>query len=119
MATLKRAQEQSISMEVNSIEAQKRALHTYPQGYLRTSFDLLVQTLGTPQGGNDPKTTAVWYLLADDLASWTVYDYRAGCQPADNVDWYIGGHYPAALSHAQKLFQPSGGIVTRHTVETA
>ena len=77
-------------------------------GYVKTSYDKIVEKLGEPQTDFD-KSTAHWTL--EDKRTGTVatlYDWKNHSTPTDSYDWHIGGKDMKAL----QLIEEALGEVT-------
>jgi len=63
-------------------------------GYLSegTDYDDLLRVFGEPQNTEsiDGKVKAQWIGKVNGLV-FTIYDYKAQCDPEKNKDWHIGG----------------------------
>lgn len=62
-------------------------------GYVRASFQELVDTFGYPNVDvwGDDKSSAEWHLQADDGTIATVYDYYTSGVGVPDYLWHIGG----------------------------
>jgi len=69
---------------------------THLQGYIKTTYNRLVEAFGEPQEGFD-KSTAEWSVRFSDGTLATIYDYREDFTPHYPYDWHIGGHKPQAV----------------------
>ncbi len=61
-------------------------------GYVRTTYDNLVEQLGEPERDWD-KSTATWIVEASDGTVCTIYDWKTDFTPQCEYDWHVGGHY--------------------------
>lgn len=76
---------------------------THLQGYIKTTYNQLVEVFGEPQEGFD-KSTAEWSIQFSDGTIATLYDYKEHSTPYYPYDWHIGGHNSrAALLVAEAL----------------
>ena len=57
-----------------------------------TTYKALVRVFGKPQQGlsADGKIKAEWVGRINGLA-FTIYDYKFGDEPKNNMEWHIGG----------------------------
>jgi hypothetical protein len=62
------------------------------RGFIKTTFQKLVDTFGEPAyGSGDDKVKAKWILTFSDGSFATIYDYKEPEVPKDEYDWHIGG----------------------------
>jgi hypothetical protein len=81
------------------------------RGYIRTTYQNLVEVLGEPTLGpysneGDGKVSCEWGIEFDDGTIVTVYDWKTGDTPMLDYSWHIGG-YPGspACDYIHLLFQ--------------
>tara|TARA_B100001778_G_C18387818_1_gene538350 strand:+ start:203 stop:523 length:321 start_codon:yes stop_codon:yes gene_type:complete len=63
-------------------------------GYVKTTYDTLVEKFGDPTYTYGDKTTAEWKLefdVGDDWVTATIYDWKTYDTPMGEYDWHIGG----------------------------
>lgn len=77
------------------------------QGYVRASYDELVELFGAPIADpwDDYKTTVEWYLQAEDGTTASVYDYYTSGLSDRVYDWHIGGHSQRAAQVVQEALE--------------
>lgn len=80
-----------------AIVSKDKAYGTSLQGYVKTTFAVLVALMGEPHCINGDKTTAEWGWKLENGQSLTVYDWKRGATPEGLYNWHIGGHSQAAL----------------------
>ena len=76
------------------------------RGYVKTSYDTIVEKLGTPVlGPNDSgdKITCLWVIkFGKEVA--TIYDWKELATPMHGPhQWHIGGHNPVVVEKVQQL----------------
>lgn len=77
---------------------------TSHKGYVCTTYDKLVKTLGQPKGGSaDGKTTCEWHIEFADGKVATIYDWKVNNTPKDLYDWHIGAKTHGALDHLEEV----------------
>jgi hypothetical protein len=75
-------------------------------GYVNTTYDEIVRTLGQPKEGSaDGKTTCEWHVEFEDGSVATVYDWKVGHTPKNLHDWHIGGRSGIALDHLEEVLE--------------
>lgn len=64
------------------------------QGQVTTTYERLVQVFGLPHNSNleSSRTRAHWAFKFADGTVATIYDWKTGLEPWNNVHWNIGGH---------------------------
>lgn len=73
---------------------------THLQGYIDTSYEVLLSVFGEPTPGDGHKVDAEWLLQLEDGRLATIYNYKTGrnylgpdgLDTGDIRDWHIGGH---------------------------
>lgn len=73
---------------------------THLQGYIRTTLDNLIETLGVPKSRRDyeNKVTVEWSLELSDGTIIIIYDWKQVSTPRGLYNWNVGGHSPQALT---------------------
>ena len=66
------------------------------QGYVTTTYNVLVKELGEPITDIE-KSTAHWNIEAPDGTVATIYDWKNWTTPLGEYEWHVGGHGPKAL----------------------
>lgn len=99
----------------------QRVNGTHLQGYVRSSYDNLVELFGPPTSNGDGyKTDVEWTLEFEDGTVATIYNWKNGrnyCKDAGlpvemMTEWNVGGHESDAhLYVLEKLF---GKSLTEH-----
>lgn len=87
------------------------ANRTCLQGYIDTSFDVLVQRFGRPLPGDGHKTDAEWLIKTDEGTTITIYNWkngkayngRSGSDIRFITRWHVGGHAKHALLVLREL----------------
>ena len=78
------------------------------KGYIRASYDQLVQVFGEPDVGPDDrdqdKVTCIWELTFNDGTVATIYDWKEGETPMGTYEWHIGGRNNNASTMVQDAF---------------
>lgn len=74
---------------------------THLQGYLTTTYEKLLEILGTPQEGSD-KTNVEWAIQFEDGKVATIYDWKLSSVPSGLYDWHVGGHSLQILDHLEE-----------------
>ena len=78
------------------------------KGYIRASYDQLVQVFGQPDVGPDDrdqdKVTCIWELTFNDGTVATIYDWKEGETPMGTYEWHIGGRNNNASTMVQDAF---------------
>lgn len=77
---------------------------THRQGYLKITYQELIDVLGDPHGENGDKTQAEWELQFEDGTVATLYDYKELFRVERVTDWHIGGHDQKAVDRIRELF---------------
>ena len=67
------------------------------QGYVKTTYDKLVEVFGEPHFFGGDKTTCEWNLKFADGTIATIYDYKEYSTPMYEYDWHIGGYNQYAV----------------------
>jgi len=84
--------------------------HTGLIGYLDVSYSDLERVFGQPHinGSPDGKTKAEWDIEFEDGTVATIYDYKSGCDPAENSCWHVGGFKKVAIGRVTELLREFG-----------
>ena len=61
------------------------------RGYVRTTYEKLLEVFDVPNIGAGDKTNAEWGLRFEDGTVATIYDYKEPYVPTSEYDWHIGG----------------------------
>lgn len=77
------------------------------QGYVRTSYDRIVDVFGEPDEPGD-KTTAEWRVQFSDGTYATIYDYKTGSTPLGAYDWHVGGQNRVAVARVAEALGVEG-----------
>lgn len=73
------------------------------QGYVKTSYQDLVQMFGPSNGpSGDGKVTNGWSLKIDGVIV-TIYDYKEDLNTGKDEEWHIGGKGKLALELAESV----------------
>jgi hypothetical protein len=67
------------------------------QGYVRATYQELVDKLGEPHNVIIDKSNASWTLESSDGTVATIYDWKNSTLPREEYDWHIGGFGRSAL----------------------
>ncbi len=80
-------------------------------GYCKTTYNLLVATLGLPHSYDiDGKVNVEWAFKCADGTTFHVYDWKEPSIPSEEYWWHIGGNSASSL----KAFARHTGLpVTR------
>lgn len=62
------------------------------QGYVRTTYEKLLQVFDAPNMDAGDKTNAEWCLRFADGTIATIYDYKEHMIPYNEYEWHIGGY---------------------------
>lgn len=68
------------------------------QGYVKTTYDKLVETFGEPtytDANPYEKVNCEWAVTADTdegLVRFSIYNWKDGFIPTEEYDWHIGGY---------------------------
>jgi hypothetical protein len=86
---------------------------THLVGYIKISYQSLVNKLGRPDAPTpDGKTKASWLLNVEGQPI-TIYDYKTSKTPSAITNWHIGGkNATLTLMLVQKLF-PRNKVMNR------
>jgi len=62
-------------------------------GYVKTTYDKLVEKLGEPAivNSGDKKVNCEWIILFEDGTVATIYDWKQEKTPKDIYCWHVGG----------------------------
>jgi hypothetical protein len=77
------------------------------QGYIKTTYAQLVETLGEPirPEGGDGKVICEWVVLNKKTnKAATIYIYKLNEVPENEYPWHIGGLNNTAITTVKKLF---------------
>lgn len=86
-------------------------------GYVKTTYDKIVEKLGEPEYDFD-KSTAHWTL--EDKSTGTVatlYDWKNYTTPQGEYEWHIGGHDMQALSLVEEVLGDDVVAIPHHMKE--
>ena len=72
------------------------------QGYVRASYDELVDIFGEPNMSRDPKVQCEWYIEFDDMVVATIYSWKAD-NFRETKKWNVGGQKFKAYERIVKL----------------
>lgn len=67
------------------------------QGYIKTTYDELVNVFGNPTTLQGDKVTVEWTILFSDGTVATIYDWKLSQTPMSVYDWHIGGFNQRAV----------------------
>lgn len=67
------------------------------QGYIKTTYDELVNVFGEPTTLQGDKVTVEWTILFSDGTVATIYDWKLSQTPMSVYDWHIGGFNQRAV----------------------
>ena len=81
------------------------------QGYVRTTFNKLIEVFDAPNIGKGDKTNAEWGLRFADGTIATIYDWKEALIPTKEYAWHIGGHD----SNAVKRVCSTLGVLPVHS----
>ena len=84
-------------MNVELIDNEVSVGGTSLVGYIKTTYDEIVEVFGEPRYTNsgEDKVTAEWNLefdVDDENVVATIYDWKLGKTPFGEYDWHIGGY---------------------------
>ena len=87
-------------MDIKLIDTEATVGGTSLQGYIKTTYDEIVEVFGEPRyTGGDDKVTTEWDLefeVDDEYVVATIYDWKLGKTPFGEYRWHIGGHFAFA-----------------------
>ena len=87
-------------MDIKLIDTEATVGGTSLQGYIKTTYDDLVEVFGEPRyTGSDDKVTTEWDLefeVDDEYVVATIYDWKLDKTPFGEYRWHIGGHFAFA-----------------------
>ena len=87
-------------MDIKLIDTEATVGGTSLQGYIKTTYDDLVEVFGEPRyTGGDDKVTTEWDLefeVDDEYVVATIYDWKLDKTPFGEYRWHIGGHFAFA-----------------------
>ena len=75
------------------------------QGYVKTTYDKLVEVFGEPHFRGGDKITCEWNLRFVDGTIATIYDYKEFSTPMEEYDWHIGGYNKYAVKRVTELLK--------------
>jgi hypothetical protein len=67
------------------------------QGYIKTTYDELVNVFGKPTTLEGDKVNVEWTIKFSDGTVATIYDWKLSETPMGVYDWHIGGHTQRAV----------------------
>jgi len=73
------------------------------QGYVKTTYDKLVEVFGEPNCYAGGKTTCEWNLKFADGTIASIYDYKESETPKYEYDWHVGGFNQYAVKRVKEL----------------
>jgi len=80
------------------------------QGYIKTTYDKLVEVLGEPTYTDaDPyeKVNCEWTVATEnedgDTVKFSIYNWKDGRIPTEEYEWHIGGYGFEAVSEAHEI----------------
>jgi hypothetical protein len=71
--------------------------NTCLQGYIRTTYDELVNIFGLPTEYKGDKLNVQWAILFSNGVVATIYDWKMSAAPLGVYDWHIGGKSKEAI----------------------
>ena len=87
-------------MDIKLIDTEATVGGTSLQGYIKTTYDEIVEVFGEPRyTGGDDKVTTEWDLEFegdDEYVVATIYDWKLDKTPFGEYRWHIGGHFAFA-----------------------
>ena len=87
-------------MDIKLIDTEATVGGTSLQGYIKTTYDEIVEVFGEPRyTGGDDKVTTEWDLefeVDDEYVVATIYDWKLDETPFGEYRWHIGGHFAFA-----------------------
>ena len=87
-------------MDIKLIDTEATVGGTSLQGYIKTTYDEIVEVFGEPRyTGGDDKVTTEWDLefeVDDEYVIATIYDWKLDKTPFGEYRWHIGGHFAFA-----------------------
>ena len=87
-------------MDIKLIDTEASVSGTSLQGYIKTTYDEIVEVFGEPRyTGGDDKVTTEWDLefeVDDEYVVATIYDWKLDKTPFGEYRWHIGGHFAFA-----------------------
>ncbi len=74
------------------------------QGYIKTTYEKLVESFGEPDYNNDGdgKVTCEWRLKFADGTVASIYDYKEKSTPLEEYNWHIGGFNKYAVKRVEE-----------------
>ena len=67
------------------------------RGYIKTTYDELVNVFGEPTTLKGDKVNVEWTILFSDGTVATIYDWKLQSAPMGVYDWHIGGFSQRAV----------------------
>jgi hypothetical protein len=67
------------------------------QGYIKTTYDELVNVFGEPTTLEGDKVNVEWTIKFSDGTIATIYDWKLSTVPMGDYDWHIGGYTQRAV----------------------
>ena len=67
------------------------------QGYIKTTYDELVNVFGEPTTLKGDKVNVEWTIKFSDGTVATIYDWKLSAVPMGVYDWHIGGYTQRAV----------------------
>ena len=96
-------------MDIKLIDTEASVVGTSLQGYIKTTYDEIVEVFGEPRyTGGDDKVTTEWDLefeVDDVYVVATIYDWKLGHTPYRTYDWHIGGYSTQAAHVVAKYMK--------------
>lgn len=69
------------------------------QGYIKTTYNELVNVFGNPTTLQGDKVTVEWTIQFTDGTVATIYDWKLSQTPMNVYDWHIGGFNQRAVDY--------------------
>ena len=67
------------------------------RGYIKTTYDELVNVFGSPTTLKGDKVNVEWTIKFSDGTVATIYDWKLSAVPMGVYDWHIGGFNQRAV----------------------
>lgn len=84
-----------------------KANGTSLQGYVKTTFNKLVDTIGEPiyPRSGDGKVICEWVMEWEDGTISTIYCWKVSSIPMGEYNWHIGGFSEKAVNHVSNFLK--------------
>ena len=110
-----------ISFKTHNGESNIDVNETCLQGYIKISYDDLVNIFGKPTNGDGYKVDAEWLIETDKNTVITIYNYKDGINycgsdgtpTKDIIDWHIGGHDQKCIEELGEIVGDRYKIISR------